>query len=281
MSKVGILGAICVLLVAGLVFAAQPKEKSPNQTPPSMVPTEAPARDRSDETETNRRLAAYTKWLAIATVGLVIVGAGEVYLFFRQANIMQEHAGHLGNLVASADNNSKAARRQAEISYSAMVAQFRPLVSVRSMKLDPSSIVDAEKRNITEWTLEITLINSGGTVAHIKNCSATLVMHGEQPSTTLHTYCSQEWPPFSLESGDRYQLKMSIPGVNFPTQFAYLEHVVGEMGREQLRWPECTGTVKYEDGNGRSRQTGFQRRWYMSTKRFIPSGSSPEAEYAD
>jgi hypothetical protein len=250
-----------------------------------MVPTEAPrananSRVSNDEMETNRRLAEYTKWLAIATVWLVIVGAGQVYLFFRQANIMQEHAGHLANLVASADNNSKAARRQAEIAYGAMVAQFRPLVSVRSMKLDPSSIVDAEKRNIAEWTLEITLINSGGTVAHIKNCSATLVMHGEQPSTTLHTYCSQEWPPFSLESGDRYQLKMSIPGVSFSTQFAYLEHVVGEMGREQLSWPECTGTVKYEDGNGRSRQTGFQRRWDMSTKRFILSGS-PEAEYAD
>jgi hypothetical protein len=52
-----------------------------------------------------------------------------------------------------------------------MVVQFSPLVAVRSMKLNPSSILNAEKRNIPERTLEITLIDSGDAVSHIKKCS--------------------------------------------------------------------------------------------------------------
>jgi hypothetical protein len=204
--------------------------------------------------------------LVVVTGMLVIVG-------FLQAWMMNEHRKGLDGLL-------EAVRKQADIAREALTIQFRPKVIVRSIKLDPTTSAEYDRRADEKWKIELHVMNIGETIAHVNKCEVDISWLGSQPTTTLEQICKKDWPQFSLAPGERKPLEVLLTGVKFRIAFHILESAVVENGRPQITWPLCGGTIEYADSNRVTRRTSFHRVWQISSGHFAAS-TDPELEYTD
>jgi hypothetical protein len=173
----------------------------------------------------------------------------------------------------------RAIERQGKIAYKTLVAQFRPKVIVRNVKLDPSSGEEAQEGK--QWKVQISLSNTGGTVAHIRSCEASLYWDKREEPRTSTEVCAETWSPFEMTSGERSDLEFEIPSeIGFPITLGVEEIDVTEKGVEQRVWLMCEGKLKYADDNGAERETGFLWAYLLKTREFTPS-TDPDREYAD
>jgi hypothetical protein len=74
-------------------------------------------------------------------------------------------------LLAIAEQTNQTSR-SADISVRTLVAQFRPKIVVRKIRLDPSSFVYYDRRGDGEWFVVIEFANVGGTSATIRRGTA-------------------------------------------------------------------------------------------------------------
>jgi hypothetical protein len=178
-------------------------------------------------------------------------------------------------------------RQQGKTAYAALVAQFRPRIIVRKIELDPPSYAAYMERNGGSWRVVLSLVNRGGTVAHIQSCKAKFYWDKRAAPQTTKQICSETWETFDMGSGDRRQIEMVIlsetvspPEVDFGFVMASEGIAVLEEHREQEGFPTCSGTILYADENGAVRQTGFRRAYYLKAQQFFASGD-PEHEFCD
>jgi hypothetical protein len=183
-------------------------------------------------------------------------------------------------------------RQQAKTAYAALVAQFRPRIIVRKIELDPPSCDVYLARKGGDWRVVLSLVNTGGTVAHIRKCEAKFYWYKGVTAQMLKQIASTTREPFDMASGDRTRIEVAIlsetglaSGLDdagkFHSQLAMTEEVVLKQGHEQDLFPICSGTIQYTDDRGAIKpETGFWRAYHLKTQQFVASGD-PEHEFCD
>lgn len=160
------------------------KSDTPNQQAqnPAIAPPNAPAiqnpeknpppvsgdnkTNQSDEDmQIQRQMARFTWELVIVGVIQALALVGTVIVAGMQTRALHRHSEHFEELASRL-------RDQVEISRKALVAQFRPKVVVRSIRFDPPSVEEFDRGTDTGWKIEISIVNMGDTVAHVKYCQA-------------------------------------------------------------------------------------------------------------
>lgn len=159
-------------------------------------------------------------------------------------------------------------RRAVDISQKTMVAQFRPRLKIRNIRLD-----DADR----PADVIVTLVNIGGTTARIVGGTV-----GVQ-STNSWEIGKSEW----IAKGTILCDKIVHAGeeCEFP-EIALGETLgwaVASKAASESHYSTaivCSGVVSYRDDNDIVRKIAFYRAFDWSSKRFIPS-TDPEKEYSD
>ena len=170
-------------------------------------------------------------------------------------------------------------KRQADTANKTLVAQFRPKVIIRRMKLNPATSALYDGLADRAWKIELQIANTGGTVAHVLKCIVSLHLKDDYPTGQSPETWNKSYAPFSLIPGERRTLDLVFSSDAFRAALHVMEHIVRK-GEKQYTWPLCTGTITYADDNGFTRETEFQRSWNVKTLRFDAS-TDPEYEYAD
>jgi hypothetical protein len=186
--------------------------------------------------------------------------------------------GALG--VAAGIFTLKAIEEQGRIANAALIAQFRPKIVVRNMRLDPASWVYYERRADGKWKIELQIMNIGGTLAVVQKVEAFFQEYDKNGSPRKDLAEWKFWTdPISLKPGERRALEIALDGERFKTYMHTLE-ATAELADRQERWPVCHGTITYTDGNGFNRETGFGRQWDVRAQHFEALGD-PNYEYQD
>jgi len=175
---------------------------------------------------------------------------------------------------------ANASEHAAKISERALIAQFRPRVIVRSMRLDPSSYIYYDRRNDGEWRILMQLANTGGTKATVVRGIGYFQEYRDgSPREDL----SKGWnldSPIVIQPGERETIEYALDAAKFRTYMNTLEASTELKGKQPPRQPIFHGEFSYLDENGVQRQTGFGRHWDVIEERFVPL-DDPNFEYQD
>jgi hypothetical protein len=179
---------------------------------------------------------------------------------------------------------AEASSEQAAISRQALVAQFRPKIIVRKMRLDPSATLYFDRRGEDSWKIELHLHNSGGSVAHVRKCEGFFQVHDGSSGWTKESiaFLLNE-TLFDIPAGGKHQLDLPLPAERFRKILGDMEassqgtDVGGAMRDDYLVF---NGTITHRDDNGIDRDTGFSRNLYMKTAKFLAS-DDPNEEYQE
>ena len=168
--------------------------------------------------------------------------------------------------------------KQTELSRKSLVAQFRPKIAVRSVRFDPPTVAEFDARSNPVWMIEICIVNTGDTVAHIKTCEA-ISFWKDNSRRSRAQIAKKEWPPKSLQPGEVERLLLPVEEPTHRSHRKIVEDAISR-GNEAQEFPACMGQIFYDDDNAHHRETGFERKWDFKSRRFIPAGD-PETEYCD
>ena len=175
---------------------------------------------------------------------------------------------------------AKATQEQAKIANATLVAQFRPRIVVRQMRLDPPSVTFYERRNDGKWKIIMQLANVGGTDATIMEGTGYFQEYwGNQPNKDLAPW----WilgKPIRILPGARSDIEYSLPAERFSGFMRSLEFSTAAKQRQPNRAPVFHGSIRYVDEIGITRETGFGRQWDVVNQRFVPI-DDPTWEYQD
>jgi hypothetical protein len=175
---------------------------------------------------------------------------------------------------------TEATKNAAKISERTLIAQFRPKVIVRKVRLDPTSFIYYDRRNDGEWRIIMQLANIGGTRATVVSGLGYFQEYrGSSPINDL----SPGWTlarPIAIEAGGIEEIEYSLKAEQFRTYMHTLEASTDLRGKQPDRTPIFHGAIVYLDESGIQRETGFGREWNVSEERFIPLGD-PTFEYQD
>jgi hypothetical protein len=172
-------------------------------------------------------------------------------------------------------------KEQGKIASATLVTQFRPRLVVRKIELSPPLHTAGETNNSGNWRIAFSLINTGGTNAHIRSWDARLYWDKRDDTRRVVEICAKTWQPIDMPSGDRRQFEMLIPSDSgFKTILDTEKIAVLERYKEQMLFPTCSGIIHYEDDNKVTRQTGFERSFDLKDHRFVASTNSDE-EFTD
>jgi hypothetical protein len=137
----------------------QPSTEAP--APPNKAPIISENRTESatdEELKVQQELARFTGGLLIVGFLQLVVLAGQAYLFYRQATIMEAHKLSLEQLAKAANDNAAAALRNAN----ALINAERPWVMVQ--------IKTIPEQGSARATFHIDIFNYGKSPAHITAC---------------------------------------------------------------------------------------------------------------
>jgi hypothetical protein len=256
---------------------------------------------RSTETQEDlkiqRELANYTWWLAAATVLLVVVGAGQVLLLFRQERILhgalnEIHAqaeqmtfqtGVLEKSVAAAQKSADAAVVQLQ----AMKDKERARISVEILRLDTLEFGSGSNRAMLKfnnfgYTHALNVRASGDARAIIFEDKRVQI--GKVSLPNFHAYETPIFEPLPFEFDD-----MGIPSAilaNAPPVETWLGFIFPEEWEEEiLRRPllaiEVRGIIEYEDVFGDQHSTKFSYDMRIGKWGNVsPDGSAPIRPYS-
>lgn len=176
--------------------------------------------------------------------------------------------------------SAKAAEVSAKISERALIAQFRPKVIIRKMRLDPPSFIFYDRRNDGEWRILIQLANVGGTKATVlRGIGYFQEYRGGSP----HDELSRGWfldGPIVINPGEYETIEYALDAAKFRTYMRILEASTKVKGKQPPREPVFHGAFAYVDESGVQRETGFGRRWDVMEEKFVPL-DDPNFEYQD
>lgn len=151
---------------------------------------------------------------------------------------------------------------------------------VRQVRLNPRRRIDYDRREGGKWTLEIILVNAGGTTAHVEFCKASFQMYGEKWEGPTDDLGFGNWDQtFQLPPSQRHTLEITLDENSLRAELYSIECNF-ELTATQTQWPICQGTIFYKDDNGMERETGFARGWSVKREQFIAAGGSA-TEYQD
>jgi hypothetical protein len=169
-----------------------------------------------------------------------------------------------------------AALNQADLMKKTIALQFRPQIVVRCGAVHPSA--EAKFGELPVGSMEFTVANTGGSIAHILTCEVE-VMAFVTPPRMLFCHSSQS-RRFTLAAGQSTPKWVDIRGeVN--EAIRWLDTVgAGTIGRSNSKNIYFAGVIWYEDESEIRRSMGFFRKYDPDTKRFVASGD-PDREYAD
>jgi hypothetical protein len=200
--------------------------------------------------------------IAIFTLGLVIVGAAQVVLFFVQLRIIRKSLDDAKISADAAKEAADAAKKQVELARSEFITTHRPRLIVHEVYIDGGRIwfrlanIGSTKATIVEsWAITE---NVQGALRSLlstdHNQYGRLVIAGDE-SVDL-PYDPPEDHAFILKIGQR-------PNVVAPLHF--------------------TGTIVYVDELETRRRSVFRRQWHNGKRSFIRLGAEEEGdnEYAD
>jgi len=236
------------------------ESKPDYKTPPSAISVTVVNQQepKSQENSANDKPKSYLNELLspdnLINIALVIVGCATCLVIGWQSNETRKAAN--------------AAIVQAGISRQALIAQFRPRISVRAILLNETE--DSLK-------IEVVLVNKGGTTAHIRSGSIMLGIKYDHLFGDAPQISSTVFAPFTLLAGEDVPLIADFT----PNWISYrLSVVYAEDGRPQTMFLQCEGRIVYADDNGIERKTSFKRLYWHGDKRFV-ADSHPENEYED
>jgi hypothetical protein len=212
----------------------------------------------------------------VFTLLLAATSVLQIWLLRRTLTYVRRQAHEMRHQRHEMWRQRKAMMEQVEIANRSLVAQFRPTIVVRSIKLNPSSTSEFDRYGEGNWTIDLYIVNVGQTEAHIKYCEATGFWRDGYPPTATQIGKAQ-WPEFSVQAGGRRKLNLPIEVENFRGNMSVLEH---DAKNRQDAWPICSGKIIYRDDSGCIRETGFERVWQVGTQKFIAS-EDPELGYHD
>lgn len=176
--------------------------------------------------------------------------------------------------------SAKASEKATEISERALIAQFRPKVIIRSLRLDPPSYIYYDRRNDGEWRILIQLANIGGTKATL---TRGIGYFQEYWGSSPHKELSKWWileGPIVINPGERETIEYALDAASFRIYMHSLEASTALKGKQPTRGPVFHGAFGYLDQSGIQRETGFGRRWDVVEERFVPL-DDPNFEYQD
>jgi len=234
----------CFLTVAvfcmGMIFSTTFQQNGAVSYPSEKSSTTAHT-DTADD-----RIARYTLWLAILTGGLVLASSFQFYFLNRAEKTSQSLA--------------KLAREE-------FIATHRPRVIVRFIQ----GPFHNEAGHEFMW---VTFANVGETMATITAIGGDLVRrNGSTGAWRPSGLDASPKPitPTTLESGDRHIITVTAKG-----PISDIELFGDATGTYELC---AVGGVRYQDGNGRTRETAFFRT-NNGGEGFAPS-KNREDEYED
>lgn len=140
---------------------------SPQSLPPSTVANRNQQIDSAHDTsqaaqsgadiETQRQLAEFTKYLVWVGGIQAFILAGTLLLIWRQANLLQTHAGHLKCLANAAAANAVAAKKSAEV----LLEGQRPTIAAAIVGNPTKDLHDRDAPRI-----QVSISNKGATTAY-------------------------------------------------------------------------------------------------------------------
>lgn len=159
---------------------------------------------------------------------------------------------------------SNETRKQAKIANQTLIAQFRPRVIVRDIRL---------LQGETDWRLRLQIENLGGTNASIVKGELEIrwkVLNSEY--VLLH---KQSINAFELLAGEEFLLIATMTDNDGFDRFNRKIRTLEE-GMRNTHTMQAIGTIRYKDDSGVSRKTGFCRNLDIKTQRFCPAPNSED-----
>jgi len=165
---------------------------------------------------------------------------------------------------------AEATRVQATIARQALIAEFRPRVRVRTIKLQ---ITD------NPWSVNVHLVNVGGTGAHVTtaNIELTWLYTSKWDNDTKIWAGTTAFQSLTLAAGEHNIFPVPCEDSRIPIACAKLPV---DRGEPQEQFLVCRGEIEYIDDNGVNRVTAFRRVHHFSGGRFV-ADPDPEYEYED
>jgi hypothetical protein len=223
-------------------------------------------------------------WISfmVALVGCsgAIIGVLTLLLLRKQTTAIKRQSDQMAAQLVEMRNSTEVILKQTTISERALIAQFRPKVIVRNLRLDPSFFVDYDRRSDGEWRILIQLANIGGTKATI---FSGMGYFQEYRGRTPHQDLSPWWilkGPIVIEPGQRETIEYSLDAEKVRMFMNGLEASTKLRGKQPDREPVFHGSFVYRDESGIERETGFGRSWNVLEERFVPF-DDPSFEYQD
>jgi hypothetical protein len=163
----------------------------------------------------------------------------------------------------------------AEVAERSLILQFRPRLLIRSVVVIPGDLLTIEKDRRKPTSIEFTVTNIGGSVAHITKRVSKLEF--------FENHFLPPIPPYDDKMADNKELKVS-PGQHhtFSVSIARsLEYGFVIMGTDDIvREVYFFGYLRFRDEVGLVRSIGFCRQYDPISKRFNVV-NDPDYEYAD
>ena len=157
----------------------------------------------------------------------------------------------------------QSARDQARISGRSLIAQLRPKVHIRTIR-----VIEEDD----SLSLEVTVVNTGGTAGQISE--GHIALDWIWAHSKKSPVATASFEPSTLEPGEQRPLKITLSGNWVMYKFSVDPEYSSGM---RLR---CEGTILYADDNGVVRRTAFSRLRNASTEKW-EIDPNPEFEYAD
>jgi hypothetical protein len=188
---------------------------------------------------------------------LVVVGALQVWVLIRQANIMGKHAEHLKNLTAAANDSARAAKEGADaanknIEMFISKERARLVVDLQKLKLTP--------RAFDVYTVDFTVSIHGATSAYVTETGCAAYFG------SLEAICAPETGNSSVSSLPLLP-KVISPNTPPSEQFAIwrfgkesAEDIISDIKNGKL-FIGIRGSIKYKDVFDQERETRFRYVW--------------------
>jgi hypothetical protein len=181
---------------------SQPLAVSVIPAPKSAEDLEKEGYERGEKRNLDRGMTAYTGYVAVLTVGLLVVAAAQALMFYYQLRIMAKSLGDTKVAADAAKESAKSARESTDIARVSMIASERAYVHHGDMRW--TSHLNITSQTIY-WRLQAGWNNSGNTPTRgLRLWTEWLLQDKELPEDHV----------FDIPSNAKFVPAMLAPGAN-------------------------------------------------------------------
>ena len=232
-------------------------QKLPTDAGPSK--TQLDGADHNKETKTKDENGQSDPkpdwWMISLTAGLVLVGAGQVWVLIRQTDILNH------GLVET--------RHATELTRQSLILAQRPRLIVRNVEIDVGSLLQGEP---VDFAGTLQLYNSGGSSARVSGVACKLYCFDKLPMKAPFDPPIQ---PSNIELPPGFYGTRSFPSDFGANDFKTFKGIV-----EKTTGLYILGELRYSDDLGLPRTKRFCRLFDYEKERFFPI-DDPDYETAD